>query len=115
MEAAQRGRGKGLGFNLNIPLPRGTQFPAWRAALADALRAIGDFRADALVVSLGVDTFEADPISGFRLRSDDYLRVGEDIVHAGLPTVFVLEGGYAVEEIGVNVVNVLEGFEACSS
>jgi len=113
--ADEVGLGAGRGFNLNIPLPRGTQFPAWRAALADALRAIGDFRADALVVSLGVDTFEADPISGFRLCCDDYLRVGEDIVHAGLPTVFVLEGGYAVEEIGVNVVNVLEGFEACSS
>lgn len=113
--ADEAGVGAGCGFNLNIPLPRGTELPVWRAALADALRAIGDFRADALVVSLGVDTFEADSISGFRLRSDDYLRVGEDIARAGLPTVFVLEGGYAVEEIGVNVVNVLEGFEACSS
>src|ERR1700680_4888564 len=30
---------------------------------------------------------------------------------AALPTLFVLEGGYAVGEIGVNVVNVLTGFE----
>jgi acetoin utilization deacetylase AcuC-like enzyme len=29
----------------------------------------------------------------------------------GLPTLFVLEGGYAVAEIGINVVNVLSGFE----
>ena len=29
----------------------------------------------------------------------------------GLPTLFVMEGGYAVEEIGVNAVGVLEGFE----
>ena len=28
----------------------------------------------------------------------------------GLPVVFTLEGGYAVEAMGVNVVNVLEGF-----
>jgi acetoin utilization deacetylase AcuC-like enzyme len=28
----------------------------------------------------------------------------------GLPTLFVLEGGYAVAEIGVNAVNVLRGF-----
>jgi acetoin utilization deacetylase AcuC-like enzyme len=28
-----------------------------------------------------------------------------------IPTLFVLEGGYAVGEIGVNVVNVLTGFE----
>ena len=29
-----------------------------------------------------------------------------------IPTLFVLEGGYAVAEIGVNAVNVLQGFEA---
>ena len=27
------------------------------------------------------------------------------------PTLFVMEGGYAVAEIGVNTVNVLPGFE----
>ncbi len=67
-------------------------------------------KAGALVVSLGVDTFEGDPISGFKLKSDDYLRMGEDLARAGLPTVFVFEGGYAVAEVGVNAVNVLEGF-----
>ena len=55
--------------------------------------------------------YEGDPISGFQLRSDDFLRVGEDLARAGLPTVFVFEGGYAVAELGVNAVNVLEGFE----
>ena len=63
------------------------------------------------MVSLGLDTFEGDPISGFTLRSDDYLRVGEDLAAAGLPTLFVFEGGYAVAEVGVNAVNVLQGFE----
>jgi acetoin utilization deacetylase AcuC-like enzyme len=33
------------------------------------------------------------------------------IADCSLPTLFVLEGGYAVQEIGVNVVNVLTGFE----
>ena len=62
------------------------------------------------MVSLGLDTFEGDPISGFTLRADDYLEVGDDLAAAGLPTVFVFEGGYAVAELGVNAVNVLEGF-----
>jgi acetoin utilization deacetylase AcuC-like enzyme len=62
-----------------------------------------------------VDTFEADPISGFRLRGEDDLRVAEHLARAGLPTVFVMEGGYAVDEIGVNVANVPEGFEVCRS
>ena len=108
--ADERGAGAGQGCNLNLPLARGTGFAPWRAALGQALQAIAAFGADAQVVSLGVDTFEGDPISGFGLRSADYLRVGEDIAAAGLPTVFVFEGGYAVAEVGVNAVNVLEGF-----
>ena len=103
-------RGAGEGCNLNLPLARGSGFSRWRAALAQALRAIAGFRAEALVVSLGVDTFEGDPISGFGLRSADYLAIGDDIAAAGLPTVFVFEGGYAMAEVGINTVNVLEGF-----
>ena len=63
------------------------------------------------MVSLGVDTFEKDPISFFKLTSDDFIRYGERIARMGLPTLFVMEGGYAVAEVGVNTVNVLEGFE----
>ncbi|MBI2769427.1 MAG: histone deacetylase family protein [Burkholderiales bacterium] len=108
--ADERGEGEGLGCNLNLPLARGTGFAAWREALAQALGGINAFGAQALVVSLGVDTFEGDPISGFGLQSADYLTVGADIAAAGLPSVFVFEGGYAVAEVGVNAVNVLEGF-----
>ena len=85
-------------------------FDAGSPALAHALKAIAAFKADALVVSLGVDTFEGDPISGFGLQSADYVVVGGDIARAGLPTVFVFEGGYAVAEVGINTVNVLYGF-----
>lgn len=108
--ADERGAGAGEGCNLNLPLPRGTDFVRWREAVGEARRRIGAWGAQALVVSLGLDTFEGDPIAGFHLRSDDYLRVGEDLAAAGLPTLFVFEGGYAVAEVGVNAVNVLEGF-----
>jgi acetoin utilization deacetylase AcuC-like enzyme len=57
-----------------------------------------------------MDTFAGDPISGFTLQSTDYLRVGERLAASGLPTVLVFEGGYAVAEVGVNAVNVLEAF-----
>jgi acetoin utilization deacetylase AcuC-like enzyme len=112
--ADEIGEGEGLGANLNVPLPRGTDFAAWREALVKVLHEIATVQPDALVVSLGVDTFEHDPISGFRLRSEDFLRVGADIEAAGLPTLFVFEGGYAVAEIGVNAANVLEGFSGAA-
>ena len=105
-----RGQGAGRGFNLNLPLAKGTEYVTWAQALQKALDAIGRFGTSALVVALGVDNFDGDPISGFRLQSADYLSVGAGIARAGLPTVFVMEGGYAVAEIGLNVVNVLEGF-----
>jgi acetoin utilization deacetylase AcuC-like enzyme len=108
--ADETGSGAGLGANLNLPLPRGTDYATWAQALETALAGIAKFGADALVVSLGMDTFEGDPISGFKLKTDDYLRIGERLAKAGLPTVFIFEGGYAVEEVGVNAVNVLQGF-----
>jgi acetoin utilization deacetylase AcuC-like enzyme len=108
--ADETGAGAGEGANLNLPLPRGTAYPEWSDALEVALAAIGRFGADALVVSLGVDTFVGDPISGFALQSDDYLRMGERLAAVGLPTALVFEGGYAVEAVGVNAVNVVQAF-----
>jgi acetoin utilization deacetylase AcuC-like enzyme len=108
--ADERGAGDGLGANLNFPLPRGSDFATWSMALETALAAIEKFGADALVVSLGMDTFEGDPISGFKLTSDDYLRMGQRLARVGLPTVLVFEGGYAVDAVGLNAVNVLQAF-----
>lgn len=107
----ETGAGAGEGFNRNYPLRWETDWTAYSAALNDAIQQIQAFRPDAVVVSLGVDTFDGDPISRFRLRGDDYLRMGAAIAQISAPTLFVMEGGYAVEEIGVNVVSVLRGFE----
>lgn len=109
--ADETGAGEGLGFNCNLPLPAGTGAQAWFAALEAACARIAGYGADALVVSLGLDTFEGDPISRFTLASSDFSRLGERLARLGLPTVFVLEGGYAAAELGTNAVNVLDGFE----
>ena len=108
--ADERGAGAGLGFTHNYPLPHGTTWEAYGPALDDACAKVEAFRPDALVVSLGVDTYEHDPISQFRLRTEDFPKIGARIAAARAPTLFVMEGGYAVEDIGVNAVNVLTGF-----
>ncbi|WP_340118448.1 histone deacetylase family protein [Pelagibius sp. 7325] len=110
----ETGAGKGEGCNANYPLVWGSGFDAWSAALDDACKKIAAYGPDMVVVSLGVDTFEKDPISQFKLKSPDYLKIGETIAKLGKPTLFVMEGGYAVAEIGVNAVNVLLGFEGRS-
>ena len=105
--ADERGEGAGEGCNHNYPLAHGSGWDLWSAALDDACVRIAGYAPDALVISLGVDTYKEDPISQFRLDSPDYLRMGERIARLGLPTLFIMEGGYAVEAIGINAVNVL--------
>jgi acetoin utilization deacetylase AcuC-like enzyme len=108
----ETGEGDGENCNANYPLPRGTAWAAWSAAVADSLARIKAFGAEAIVVSLGVDTFERDPISFFKLTSDDFTRMGALIAKVGLPVLTCMEGGYGVTEIGLNVANMLKGLEA---
>ena len=109
--ADETGEGEGEGFNHNYPMPFGTSFGEWEAALDDACRKLDAYGPDVVVVSLGVDTFEKDPISQFKLTSADYPKIGRRIARLNRPTLFVMEGGYAVDEIGINAVGVLTGFE----
>jgi acetoin utilization deacetylase AcuC-like enzyme len=106
----ETGAGPGEGYNLNYPLPRGTDYDRWAEALDDACRRLDAYAPDLLLVSLGVDTFAGDPIAHFALASEDFTSCGARLARLGLPTLFVMEGGYAVEQIGVNAVNLLQGF-----
>ena len=106
------GAGAGEGFNLNLPLPWGTEWEAWAAALEVGCARVAEYAPDALIISLGVDTYKGDPISQFRLDHEHFTRMGERIARLGLRTLFLQEGGYAVAEIGINAVNVLTGFES---
>ncbi len=85
---------------LNVPLPHGTNSAAYLTALEAALARIRAFEPTALVVSLGFDTFKDDPIASFKLDVADYTRIGRAITQVGLPTLYVQEGGYAVERLG---------------
>ena len=109
--ADERGEGAGEGTNLNLPLQMYTDWNVYAQALARASAAISAFGPDVLLVSLGLDTFEADPISRFKLRAEDYLKMGESIAKLKLPTFFIFEGGYNLDALAEITVNVLEGFE----
>jgi len=106
----ETGEGVGLGFTANYPLMAGASYAQWGQALQAAIDRIKAFKPEALLVSLGVDTFENDPISAFKLITEDYLRYGAEIAKMKMPTVFIMEGGYGVPEIGDNVAGVLTGF-----
>ena len=109
--ADETGEGPGEGTNLNLPMPMYTAWREYAPSLARALQRIKSFAPDVLLVSLGLDTFENDPISRFKLARPDYLRLGEAIAKAKLPTLFLFEGGYNLDALAEITVNVLEGFE----
>ena len=108
--ADETGAGEGAGCNLNLPLPAGSSAATWFAALEAACARVARHRADALVVSLGLDTYAGDPISRFQLQQDDFTRLGRRLARLGLPTALILEGGYAAAELGENAVRVIRGF-----
>lgn len=95
---------------LNLPLPRGTDWSGYAPALTKALDWIDRSAPDLLVVSYGADTHEADPISHFKLKTKDYAPMARCIASMGLPTLIVMEGGYAVEALGANIAEFLSGF-----
>jgi acetoin utilization deacetylase AcuC-like enzyme len=108
--AAERGTADGAGTTLNLPLPARAPLEAYRAALETALAAIRDFAPDApLVLSLGFDTFERDPIGDLALRTQDYGVIGAQVASLGMPVVALQEGGYAIDAIGANAVAFLHG------
>lgn len=109
--AHERGAGPGLGANLNIPLPIGTGDDGYLDALAKAKKTIEAFAPGALVIALGLDASEHDPLKGLAVTTDGFRRIGQAIARIGLPTVLVQEGGYLSEYLGPNLTSVLAGFE----
>ncbi|QPO11962.1 histone deacetylase family protein [Thalassospira sp. A40-3] len=108
--ADETGSGDGEGYNLNLPLPRTTTDAAWLAAIDTALDRIADFNPGALVLSLGLDTHEDDPLLGMKVSWDGLRRAGEKIAAAGYPTVIVQEGGYLTPSLTTSLTSFLSGY-----
>jgi len=107
----ERGAGKGEGFNLNLPLPLGSPDAPWLEAGDRALARIRDFQPTALVVALGLDASESDPLQGLKVTGAGFHAMAGKIARLGLPTVLVQEGGYLGDDLGRNLVQFLAGFE----
>ena len=110
--ADECGEGDGEGYTLNLPLPRGSGLSQFLAALETACDRIVGWRPEALVLSYGADTYAGDPISYFAIETAEYETIARRIATLGLPTAVVMEGGYAVDALGANVMSLLAGLEA---
>jgi acetoin utilization deacetylase AcuC-like enzyme len=110
--AHETGAGKGQGFNLNLPQPLGSADEPWLAAGDKALARIKEFAPGALVVALGLDAAESDPLQGLKVTAAGFHAMARKIASLGLPTVLIQEGGYLSDDLGSNLVQFLAGFES---
>jgi acetoin utilization deacetylase AcuC-like enzyme len=108
--AHERGEGAGEGANLNLPMPLGSADAAWLAAGEQALQRIAVFAPDVLVVALGLDASEHDPLKGLRVTTEGFGKMASLIASMQLPTLLVQEGGYLGPGLGENLSAFLAAF-----
>lgn len=99
---SETGVGPGEGTTSNFPLPEETGDDEYLVALTAACGEIDAFEPDAVVVSLGLDTYWDDPICDLGLTGDGFEACGALVKELDLPTVVLQEGGYAADDLGAN-------------
>jgi acetoin utilization deacetylase AcuC-like enzyme len=109
--AEEIGEGLGRGTTFNQPLPWATEDPAWLDAVARAVARVRDFAAGALVVSLGFDAGEHDPVATFKITIPGYAEAARRFAALNLPTLLVQEGGYLSPRLGDYLRDFLRAFE----
>ena len=107
--ADEVGEGPGEGHNLNLPQPLRADDAAYLADLDRALDWLADAPGSVVVVSLGFDTYEKDPIGDLALTTAGYHEMGRRVGALGRRLVILQEGGYHVGDLGANAVAWLRG------
>ena len=113
--AEQIGGAGAPGSTYCVPLGAGATWDKdYGAALRGIIRRVKEHGAQVMIVSLGVDTLHHDPVAvvgaGFAIELDDYLKIGATLREANIPSIFVQEGGYDMDRLGVAVTNIMRGF-----
>jgi acetoin utilization deacetylase AcuC-like enzyme len=103
------GAGEGEGFNVNYPMPPGpvSMSGAGRSTTPAAGSGASARRAGGVA---GRRRLQGGPDQLLQARVGGFPHLRRPHCRLKRPTLFVMEGGYAIEAIGLNTVNVLEGF-----
>jgi acetoin utilization deacetylase AcuC-like enzyme len=108
---SETGTDLGEGTNLNLPLPKDCSNQDYLANLDRGLEKVASFDCDVVVVSLGIDTYERDPICDLALTTEAYHDAGRRLAALGRSAIVLQEGGYFVPHLGENVRNWLLGLD----
>jgi len=108
--ADERGVGEGEGHTLNLPVPMKTEDAAWLEAIDQGIASIQQYDPQALLVSLGFDSYKGDPSSDLAVSTSGFHGAGVRLGACSCPVVLVQEGGYLVEKLAENLSAFLDGF-----
>lgn len=113
--ASETGAGEGEGWNLNLPLPKGSGDHEVLAAVRTMCDAALDRGCGALIVALGFDAHESDPLGQFQVTDDGFTRIADHICGLGLPVLLVQEGGYDGDALASSLAAFLAPFNTSTS
>jgi acetoin utilization protein AcuC len=92
------GDGDGEGYSVNLPLPPGTYddiyLKAFREVVVPLIRA---YEPDVLVLEVGADTLQGDPLAGLSLTNNVMVDVINNLLAFDVPILATGGGGYNVE------------------
>ena len=109
------GVGAGEGYNANFPLRAYLAIGEYLSSLEQACEVVVAFDPDLVIVSIGFDTHTEDPIAQLSLDSCDFGRIAACVDAMGLPTLHVLEGGYALDYLGESAMSYVQGLSPGTS
>jgi acetoin utilization deacetylase AcuC-like enzyme len=107
--AQEIGVDAGRGYTTNIPFDAGAGDAEYIAAVEEVIvRAIDDYRPDAILLSAGFDAHRRDPLGGMRVTEEAYGEMTRRIVeaaerHTAGRILSLLEGGYDMEGLAASV------------
>jgi acetoin utilization deacetylase AcuC-like enzyme len=96
---------------LNFPLPSDCGDKVHTKTLEKALSLVDVKKFEVVAVSAGFDTHEGD-LASLGLTEKGYREIGKRIAKLNKRTFFVLEGGYRGENVGKDIIALLDAFES---
>ena len=95
---------------INFALPCNVGRKIYFETLDKALSTLDLGRFEQVAVSAGFDTHTGD-LASLGLVEQDYYSIGKRVALLAKPTFFVLEGGYNGEKVGLDIDQILQGYE----
>ncbi|WP_306049344.1 histone deacetylase family protein [Oceaniradius stylonematis] len=108
--ADEEGEGEGFGWNMNLPLPHGSGDEKVVGAVQRLCARARELDCQVIVVALGLDAFELDPMGKFRVTTPAFEDMARAFQHCEMPVLLVQEGGYDGPHLGENLRSFLRPF-----